>query len=75
MAVNVIEDIVKHRDEEIIEFLYKTMNGVLKNYDVSVKAQDSALLWGNIGDISMVASVLKAMNARNQEKLAQTRAE
>lgn len=75
MAVNVIEDIVKHRDEEIIEFLYRTMNGVLKNYDVSVKAQDSALLWGNIGDISMVANVLKAMNARNQEKLAQTRAE
>lgn len=75
MAVNVIEDIVKHRDEEVIEFLAKTMNGVLKNYDVSIKAKEPSLLWGNIGDISMVASVLKAINARNQEKLAQSRAE
>lgn len=72
MAINVIADIMKHKDEEIIEFLSKTMTGVVKNYDVSVKEKDPSLLWGNIGDLAMVTSVLKAMRERNNEKLAQT---
>lgn len=71
MAVNVIADIMKHKDEEIIEFLSKTMSGIVKNYDVSVKEKEPALLWGNIGDLVMVQSVLKAMKERNNEKLAQ----
>ena len=71
MAVNVIADIMKHKDEEIIEFLYKTMNGIIQNYDVSVREKEPALLWGNIGDLAMVKSVLKAMKDRNNEKLAQ----
>ena len=71
MAINVIADIMKHKDEEIIEFLYKTMNGIVQNYDVSVREKEPALLWGNIGDLAMVKSVLKAMKDRNNEKLAQ----
>ena len=71
MAVNVIADIMKHKDEEIIEFLSKTVNGMVRNYDVSIKEKEPALLWGNIGDLVMVQNILKAMRDRNNEKLAQ----
>lgn len=72
MAVNVIADMLNHKDEEIVEFLSKTMNGIVKNYNVSLDKNSPELLWGNFGDIVMVSQALKAMDQRNKERLAQT---
>ena len=70
--MNIIEDILKHKDEEVIAYMAKTMQGIVKNYNLSLEKGQPELLWGNIGDLTMVSQVLKAMNKRNEEKLAQT---
>ena len=70
--MNIIEDILKHPDEEVIAYMAKTMQGIIKNYDVSVQKGQPELLWGNIGDLTMVTQVLRAMNKRNEAKLAQS---
>ena len=72
MAVNVISGIMNNKEEEIIEFLAKTMNGVVKNYNLSLEKGSPELLWGNFGDIVMVTQVLKAIDKKNEEKLAQS---
>ena len=75
MAVNVISGIMNNKEEEIIAFLAKTMNGVVKNYNLSLEKGSPELLWGNFGDIVMVTQVLKAIDKKNEEKLAQSTAE
>ena len=75
MAVNVISGIMNNKEEEVIEFLAKTMNGVVKNYNLSLEKGSPELLWGNFGDIVMVTQVLKAINKKNEDKLAQSTAE
>lgn len=72
MAVNVISGIMNNKDEEIITFLAKTMNGIVKNFNISLEKGSPELLWGNFGDIVMVTQVLKAMDTKNKEKLAKT---
>lgn len=69
--MNIIEDMLKHKDEEVIAYLAKVMQGVVKNYNLSLEKDQPDILWGNLGDISMVCQVLKAMNKRNEDKLAQ----
>ena len=73
--MNIIEDIMKHQDMEIIEYLSKTMSGVVKNYNTSLTQKSPEILWGNFGDIVMVNQILKAMDQRNKEKLAQMQVE
>lgn len=71
MAVNLIEDVLKHKDEEIIEHLYRTMNGIIKNYSSAAEKSSPELLYANLGDIVMVTQILKAMDKRNKDRLAQ----
>ena len=61
----------KHSDAEIIEHLYRVMNGVSKNYKISLEKGDSNVLWANLADIELAVSILGAMAKRNAEKLAQ----
>lgn len=75
MAVNVIADVMKHKDEEIIDYISKTMSGVVKNFNTSLTQKSPELLWGNFGDIVMVSQILRAMDQRNKEKLAQMQVE
>lgn len=75
MAVNIIADVLKHKDEEIIEYITKTMDGIVKNYNTSLSNKTPEILWGNFGDIVMVDQVLRALDRRNNEKLAQMQGE
>jgi hypothetical protein len=75
MAVNVISGIMNNKEEEIMEFLAKTMNGIVKNYNLSLEKGSPELLWGNFGDIVMVTQVLKAIDKKNKDKLAQSTTE
>lgn len=72
MAVNLIEDVLKHKDDEIIDHLYKTMNGIVKNYGSAAEKSAPELLYANLGDIVMVTQILKAMDRRNKDRLAQS---
>lgn len=61
----------RHTDEEIVAYLHKVMNGVVQNYQVALKANQPETLWSNLGDLTMVSAILKAMKARNDAIAAQ----
>lgn len=61
----------RHTDEEIVAYLYKVMNGVVQNYQVALKANQPETLWSNLGDLTMVSAILKAMKTRNDTIAAQ----
>lgn len=72
MAINVVADIMNHKDEEIIEYISKIMSGIVKNYNTSITQKSPELLWGNFGDIVMVHQIMKAMDKKNKDRLAQS---
>lgn len=72
MKIDIVKELLeKHSDEEIISYLYKVMNGIAQNYQTAMKANQSEVLWGNLGDMVMVTAILKAMKVRNDNRSAQ----
>lgn len=65
------ELVEKHTEEELIAFLYKTMSGVVQNFQTTLKANQPESLWSNFGDVAMVTSILKNMKQRNDTLDAQ----
>lgn len=68
--ISLVEDILKHDDEEIIEFLYDEMRDIRFLYNAVTAADKSApeVLYSAAGSISIVHDVLKELNRRNKEK-------
>ena len=72
MKVDITKELLdNHSDEEIIAYLSKVMNGVVQNYQIALKANQPEALWSNLGDITMVSSILKAIKTRNDAREAQ----
>lgn len=70
--VNIVSDVMdKYSEEEIISYLSRVLNGVSKNYQVALKTNQPEVLWGNLGDIELAASILKGMDKVYKLKLAQ----
>lgn len=70
--INPITEMMQtHSDPEIIEYLYRLMVGVLKNYKNSVSSKTPEMTWASLGDIENVVSTLQAMYKRDQARLAQ----
>lgn len=71
MKISIANELVqRHSDQEIIEFLSKTTRGLVQNYKVAVEKGDSSILFANLGDLTMVASVLAELDKREKNKLA-----
>lgn len=72
MKVDITKELLdNHSDEEIISYISKVLNGVVQNYQIALKANQPEALWSNLGDITMVSSILKAIKARNDAREAQ----
>lgn len=69
--MNIVEDILKHSDADIIDHLSKTVNGIVRNYGTATEKNAPELLYANLGDLVMVSQILKAMDKRNKDRLAQ----
>ena len=70
--INIVNELINnHPDEEIIAHLDSVMTGVVKNYKVALEKNQPEVLWGNLGDISQVASILRALKKRNEAREAQ----
>lgn len=65
------EILANHTDEEIIEYLDGIATGLLKNYRIALEKGQSEVLWGNLGDITLVAAVVREMKKRNATRQAQ----
>lgn len=72
MKVNIEGEIIaNHSDEEVVEFLDSIMTGVIKNYRVALSSNTPEVLWGNLGDITLVASLIREIKKRNASRQAQ----
>lgn len=69
-----LEILANHSDEEVIEHLDGIMTGLLKNYKLALERREPEILWGNLGDISIVASIIREMKKRNLSRQAQKNA-
>lgn len=71
MKVDIVKEMLeRHSDEEVIAYLSKVMTGVAQNYQTALKANQPETLWGNLGDIAMVSSILRGIKARNDTREA-----
>ena len=72
MKIDIVKELLeKHSDEEIVEYLDGVMTGLLKNYKVALEKGQAEVLWGNLGDVSLVASIVREMKKRNVARQAQ----
>ena len=73
--MDITKDIVeKYSVEQIVDYLDKLSAGVLKNYQTAIKANQPAVLFGNLGDLAQIRGILHEMNRQNQERAARARA-
>lgn len=69
--MDIAKDIVdKYTTEQIVAYLDRLSSGVLKNYQTAIKVNQPEVLFGDLGDIAQIRSVLHEMNKRNQEREA-----
>lgn len=68
MAINLVEEILKHDDEEIIEYLTAVAAGIRTAHIAAAKNQDPAFLYTTTGDVSEIYAILKALDRRNKER-------
>lgn len=72
MVINMINEALdRHNDTELIDHMASVMAGVVKNCKVALEKNQPEVLWGNLGDISQVTAMLRAMKKRNDERAAQ----
>lgn len=73
--MDIAKDIVdKYPIEQVVDYLDRLSAGVLKNYQTAIKANQPAILFGNLGDLAQIRGVLHAINKQNQERVARARA-
>lgn len=63
--INLIDEILKHDEEEIVEYLYGLLSAIYREY---ASVDDPTHLLKVSGQVVMAYSTLKAMNDRNKEK-------
>lgn len=71
MKIDLTAEILKHSDEEIIEFLTSELNGVVK---VFAERENPTPLESCAKSIGLVYNVLKEMDKRNKKKSGQDEA-
>lgn len=71
MKVDIVRELLNnHSDEEIIAYLDKVATGIIGNYKTAANANQPQLLFGNLGDITMIATIIRAMKQRNDAREA-----
>ena len=67
MSINIVEDILKHDDADIIEYLANELGTVRSGYNKAMKENSPERLMAYGGSISIVYAVLAALDKRNKE--------
>ena len=65
------ETLDRHTEAEVISYLDNLLTGVLQNYRTSFKQNQVEILWGNLGDIALAASLVREMKKKNDAIEAQ----
>ena len=65
--INLTNEILKHDDPEIIEFLYDTMKDIRLVLNGAMEQNDPSITYAAYGDVELVTDVLRKLHRRNQE--------
>lgn len=66
--INVAADILKHSDEEIIEYLAEETKAIRATFNAAQKANRPELLYVTRVDLEIVTTVLNELDKRNKLK-------
>jgi hypothetical protein len=66
--IDLSTDILKHTDEEIIEFLYDEMRDIRLAFHGALEQNDPSLAYTAYAEVELVVDVLRRLNRRNEEK-------
>lgn len=60
--INLVDEVLKHTDEEVIDYLYGLVAGIRRQYN---NVEDPMWLLASCGEVEQVYSVLKGLKERN----------
>lgn len=60
--INLVGEVLKHTDEEVIDYLYGLVAGIRRQYN---NVEDPMWLLASCGEVEQVYSVLKGLKERN----------
>lgn len=66
--INLVEEVLKHSDDEIIEYLYGLISNLYREYN---NVEDPMWLLTHCGEVDQMYAVLKGLKQRNDSRKAQ----
>ena len=63
--IDLANEVLRHTDEEIIEYLYGLAATIYRQYN---NVENPTMLLSAFGDVKQIYAVLQALNRRNKEK-------
>lgn len=66
--VNLTEEVLKHSDDEIIEYLSNVSKGVRSTFRRAIESDDPNLLYITHTDVEIITTILTALDRRNKER-------
>lgn len=65
--INLVDEVLKHTDEEIIEYLYGMASDLYRQYN---NVEDPTWLLASCGEVDQIYAVLKGLKQRNDSRRA-----
>lgn len=66
--INLTEEVLKHSDDEIIEYLSNVSKGVRSTFRRAIESDDPNLLYITHTDVEIITTILAALDRRNKER-------
>ena len=66
--INLTEEVLKHSDDEIIEYLSNVSKGVRSAFWRAIESDDPNLLYITHTDVEIITTILAALDRRNKER-------
>ena len=63
--INLVDEVLKHTDEEIIEYLYGIAAGLHRQYN---SVEDPQWLLASCGEVDQIYAVLRGLKQRNDSR-------
>ena len=68
MAIDLIKEILEHRDEEVIAYLANELSEIRRIYNRATKEKSPELLYMAAPNLDEVYRILLALDRRNEER-------
>jgi len=66
--INLTEEVLKHSDDEIIEYLSNVSKGIRSTFRRAIESDDPNLLYITHTDVEIITTILTALDRRNKER-------